>query len=175
MMPKARTTKAINRIMRFSHVCFFEPYVVAAFARQALTHIKMPVNRCQQRCPKSRRLWFQQKIAERDWTEVQHDFASCRSSLIGNYRFSCAEGSNMTRHFPAAVVIFGMLGFALEPAHAQFYGPGAWCAVTNTGWGNMHWDCRYRSIAECRPNVLAGNRGFCNRNPSFAPKQRKRS
>ena len=41
----------------------------------------------------------------------------------------------MTRHFPAVVVIFGMLGFALEPAHAQFYGPGAWCAVTNTGWG----------------------------------------
>jgi len=65
-----------------------------------------------------------------------------------------------------------MLNFAPEPAHAQFYGPGAWCAVTNTGWGNTHWDCRYRSIGECRPNALAGNRGFCNKNPSFAPKHR---
>ncbi|MGB7780289.1 MAG: hypothetical protein WCF86_02030, partial [Pseudolabrys sp.] len=29
------------------------------------------------------------------------------------------------------------------------------------------WDCRYHTFAECQPNVLAGNRGFCNPNPSY--------
>ena len=34
----------------------------------------------------------------------------------------------------------------------------------------MHWDCTYRSIEECRPNVIASNgnnRGFCNPNPYY--------
>jgi hypothetical protein len=26
-------------------------------------------------------------------------------------------------------------------------------------------DCRYRTVEECVPNVIAGNRGFCNLNP----------
>jgi hypothetical protein len=44
--------------------------------------------------------------------------------------------------------------------------------VTSGGDGDMHWDCQYRSIEECRPNVLAGNRGWCNPNPYFvAPYQ----
>ena len=43
-----------------------------------------------------------------------------------------------------------------------------WCAVVNTGTGNVVWDCSYRSIEACRPNVLAGNRGFCNLNPRTA-------
>jgi len=48
-----------------------------------------------------------------------------------------------------------------------------WCAVTNTGL-DMHWDCRYQSAEQCYPNVLAGNRGFCNNNPYFvAPAERR--
>ena len=46
---------------------------------------------------------------------------------------------------------------------------------------DVHWECIYRSVEECRPNVLAGNRGFCNPNPYFVPsygpagsKQRRR-
>ena len=39
-----------------------------------------------------------------------------------------------------------------------------WCAVTKEG---DHWDCRYSSAAECQPNVVAGNRGWCNQNPYF--------
>jgi len=35
------------------------------------------------------------------------------------------------------------------------------------GDGDAQWDCEYRSIEECRPNVLAGNRGWCNPNPYF--------
>jgi len=38
-----------------------------------------------------------------------------------------------------------------------------WCAVISEGY----WDCQYRSIEECRPNVLAGNRGWCNPSPYF--------
>jgi hypothetical protein len=45
------------------------------------------------------------------------------------------------------------------------YGDAPWCAVTNRGNGDMSWDCSYRSAAECQPNVIAGNRGFCNLNP----------
>jgi hypothetical protein len=52
-------------------------------------------------------------------------------------------------------------------AIAQFYGPGRWCAVINTGTGHVTWDCTYNSVEQCRPNVIAGNRGFCNLNPSI--------
>jgi hypothetical protein len=44
---------------------------------------------------------------------------------------------------------------------------GPWCAVTDKGTGNMYWDCQYNSLEECVPNVLSGNRGFCNVNPAF--------
>jgi Protein of unknown function (DUF3551) len=41
-----------------------------------------------------------------------------------------------------------------------------WCAVISRG-DDVHWECQYRSLEECRPNVLAGNRGWCNPNPYF--------
>ena len=31
------------------------------------------------------------------------------------------------------------------------------------------WDCLYESAAECAPNVVAGNRGFCQHNPYYRP------
>ena len=31
---------------------------------------------------------------------------------------------------------------------------GPWCAVTERGDGDVHWDCKYHSIEECVPNVL---------------------
>ena len=63
-----------------------------------------------------------------------------------------------------AVAAFASLAFGLQPAKAN---EAPWCAVTSGGEGDMHWDCQYRSIEECRPNVLAGNRGWCNPNPYF--------
>ena len=48
---------------------------------------------------------------------------------------------------------------------SQAYGDAPWCAVVSGGAGDVMWDCQYRSIEECRPNVLAGNRGWCNANP----------
>lgn len=45
--------------------------------------------------------------------------------------------------------------------------PAPWCAVVSTGFDNAYWDCRYASFEACVPNVLAGNRGFCDRNPAY--------
>jgi uncharacterized protein DUF3551 len=73
-----------------------------------------------------------------------------------------------------AAAAFASLAFGLKPATAQ---DAPWCAVTSRGDGDMHWACHYRSIEECRPNVLAGNRGWCNPNPYFvaAPADVRRS
>ena len=57
---------------------------------------------------------------------------------------------------------------------SQAYGDAPWCAVVSVGQGDVVWDCHYHSVEECRPNVIAGNRGFCNMNPAwpgwYAPK-----
>ena len=50
-----------------------------------------------------------------------------------------------------------------------------WCAVIALGYGQAYWECLYRSIEECRPHVLAGNRGFCNPNPAAVPAPARRS
>ncbi len=39
--------------------------------------------------------------------------------------------------------------------------------LLNMGPGSVYWDCQYNSVEECTPNVLAGNRGFCNPNPRY--------
>jgi hypothetical protein len=48
---------------------------------------------------------------------------------------------------------------------SQAYGDAPWCAVIELGQGEVYWDCQYRTIDACVPNVIAGNRGFCNVNP----------
>ena len=69
----------------------------------------------------------------------------------------------------AAVALLA-LGSA-QPAQAG--GNAPWCAVISTGFDNTVWDCRYRSIEHCRPNVIAGNRGFCVPNYATAPHPRR--
>jgi len=49
---------------------------------------------------------------------------------------------------------------------AQAANGAPWCAVTTEGT-DLHWDCEFRSAAACQPHVVAGNRGFCNRNPYY--------
>lgn len=61
-----------------------------------------------------------------------------------------------------ALVVFVL---HLTSAEAQ---ETSWCAVISEGY----WDCQYHSIEECRPNVLAGNRGWCNPSPYFAAQYR---
>lgn len=49
------------------------------------------------------------------------------------------------------------------------YGDAPWCAVINVGTGEVYWDCQYQTFQACAPNVVAGNRGFCNVNPTYRP------
>lgn len=83
----------------------------------------------------------------------------------------------MTRMFFIATAVFIVLAVSQRPAAADYYG-APWCAVLAMGDGDMQWDCEYQSIEACRPNVLAGNRGWCNPNPymaaSFQPKENRR-
>ena len=61
------------------------------------------------------------------------------------------------------------LCFDIPPSRA-YYGDAPWCAVVNVGHGNVIWDCQYRTVEECVPNVLAGNRGTCSPSPWYTPK-----
>jgi hypothetical protein len=69
-------------------------------------------------------------------------------------------------HMVFVAAALASLAFGLQPAAADYYG-APWCAVIGMGDGDMQWSCEYRSVEECRPNVIAGNRGWCNPNPYF--------
>ena len=64
-------------------------------------------------------------------------------------------------HMIFVAAALASLAFGLQPAAADYYA-APWCAVIAMGDGDMQWDCEYRSVEECRPNVLAGNRGWCD-------------
>ena len=70
----------------------------------------------------------------------------------------------MTRSILAGVALI-LVGISSLNAQAS---NAPWCAVITIGEDAVYWDCRYRSFAECQPNVLAGNRGFCNPSPYYA-------
>jgi hypothetical protein len=72
----------------------------------------------------------------------------------------------------SALTLAGLLaamGGGGAPSHAGSFGNAPWCAVQNLGAGDVVWDCEFRTAEECAPHVIAGNRGFCNINPSFVP------
>ena len=66
-------------------------------------------------------------------------------------------------------LVLGATLVGLQPAMAYVTDvrQAPWCAVMNYGTGSMYWDCSYATIEACTPNVIAGNRGFCNRNPYY--------
>ena len=70
----------------------------------------------------------------------------------------------MTRMILVAAAALASVSFS--PRHADA-SEAPWCAVIDFGSGSEHWDCQYRSLEECRPNILAGNRGFCNPSPYY--------
>ncbi len=72
----------------------------------------------------------------------------------------------MKRTIYAAALLLGGMAFGPQTASAQV-GLAPWCAVISIGTGSVYWDCHYATLEECVPNVLAGNRGFCNHNPRF--------
>jgi len=69
----------------------------------------------------------------------------------------------------AAVVVAAAICLGSSAGRAQTYGEKPWCAVLNLGTGDVVWQCEYRTVEECVPNVLAGNRGSCNQNPYYRP------
>jgi hypothetical protein len=71
----------------------------------------------------------------------------------------------MMRIVLAAGVIIAAMSFNIPPAPAA---EGPWCALIGMGEDAVYEDCRYRTFEECQPNVISGNRGFCNRNPRWA-------
>jgi hypothetical protein len=79
----------------------------------------------------------------------------------------------MTRTILAVVTTIAALVFGLLRAAAS---EPPWCAVISMTEDSVYWDCQYRSFEECRSNVLAGNRGWCNPNPYYVtgPKEPKR-
>ena len=74
---------------------------------------------------------------------------------------------NIRLAFAAALSSAAAIGLGVPESRASTYGHEPWCAVVDQGAGNVMWECEYQSIAECQPNVLAGNRGFCQRNPYY--------
>jgi hypothetical protein len=73
----------------------------------------------------------------------------------------------MKRAFLMGAVVLAALTSGLAPAAADYRGTAPWCAVYSLGFGSVVWDCQYRSVEACRPNVISGNRGFCNHNPAY--------
>ena len=74
------------------------------------------------------------------------------------------ESQNITRSILLAGAV--LLSVSISPLNAEA-SEAPWCAVMAWGDGDLPWDCKYRSIEECRSKVIAGNRGFCNPNPSY--------
>ena len=73
-----------------------------------------------------------------------------------------------------AAVMVGVLASGLRGAEAR---EAPWCAISPMGWGDVIEDCSYWSLEACVPNVIAGNRGFCNPNPRYRgplPKARRK-
>ena len=61
----------------------------------------------------------------------------------------------MSRTIFAVAAVFVSLQLVPTPAVAQYYASAPWCAVISLGAGDVHWECLYRSIEECRSTILA--------------------
>src|SRR5262245_48376039 len=61
-----------------------------------------------------------------------------------------------------------LISVSISPLNAQA-SDARWCAVISRSDGDVHWVCTYRSIEECRPNVIAsnGNRSSCSPSPYY--------
>jgi hypothetical protein len=73
----------------------------------------------------------------------------------------------MKRLILAAATVIAAISGLSGPASADYRGNAPWCAVYSLGFGSVVWDCRYASVEACAPNVVSGNRGFCNHNPGY--------
>ena len=75
----------------------------------------------------------------------------------------------MKRIIFVVAIMLSVAALGAAPAQSQV-GNAPWCAVMSMDVGAVYWDCQYYRFEDCVPNVLAGNRGFCNPNPRWEPK-----
>jgi len=79
----------------------------------------------------------------------------------------------------AATGLAAALGAAtcagVSTGNAGTYGNAPWCAVADEGGGDVVWDCEYSSVEQCVPNIVGGNRGFCNLNPYWRASDGRRA
>jgi hypothetical protein len=72
----------------------------------------------------------------------------------------------------AAAAVATAMTIHVATSAASSYGNAPWCAVQDLGAGDVVWDCEYQTVQQCQPQVIAGNRGFCNVNPQWTPPPR---
>jgi hypothetical protein len=74
----------------------------------------------------------------------------------------------------AAVVIISAI-FGGTAAQSAPLVEGPWCGV-RLGRNAGVWRCQYWSLEQCRSEMIAGERGYCNMNPAYlsGPPQRHR-
>jgi hypothetical protein len=65
--------------------------------------------------------------------------------------------------------------FLAAPADAQTRGGGSWCAGQTIGADSWTEDCSYRSLAACRRQVIAGNKGVCSPNAYGYARKKQRA
>jgi Protein of unknown function (DUF3551) len=78
------------------------------------------------------------------------------------------DGGKDDAHSAGGAALTAFLIFDVGPVRAV---EGPWCAFISLGTGNVYEDCQYYALETCVPNVLAGNRGFCNVNPRWVGPQ----
>jgi hypothetical protein len=116
---------------------------------------------------KARRIEFDTAICL-----VMIDFAQYDNSSIHRKRTFGGHSPKtkvaiMKRLALSIVASAAILCFDIPGSHAQ--GNAPWCAVMEVGSGGVERFCEYYTIEACVPNVIAGNRGFCQMNPYYTP------
>ena len=73
------------------------------------------------------------------------------------------DGRRPMQFILIVVTIAAAILFDVRPSGAY---QGPWCAVENIG-DDVRYDCSMRTLEECVPLIIAGNRGFCLPNPYY--------
>jgi len=116
-------------------------------------------------------------VRQLDYGPILHHGTHLDNPVLDNRKNGCRQAkishtmkinNNLQDQYRCRMILAAAVAVAVgfgQPI--KTYAASPWCAVVNLGMGDMHWDCRYSSLEQCRPNVLAGNRGFCNPNPYY--------
>ena len=73
------------------------------------------------------------------------------------------DGRRPMQFILIVVTIAAAILFDVRPSGAY---QGPWCAVENVG-DDVRYDCSMRTLEQCVPLIIAGNRGFCLPNPYY--------